>query len=170
MNQKNIIIACLVLLCLLLFMGWQTGRTADQNRPISATEYSCLLSMRNILPPEKFEAEVLPLLQGAASGKPVTFGQLEIMNERLGDISQHVLAAAEKNSPQEKIASVWDEARQSATQLGEDVGREMTNMLDGLSGMFNNGAKQSPAPEPSTPQSPAPQTPQTGNSMTPVEL
>lgn len=167
LNQKNIVIACLALLCVLFLVAWQAERSSVNNRPLSATEYGCLLSMREVLPPEQFKAEVLPLLQSAAAGKPVTFGQLEALNGRLGDISKHVLALAEKKSPQEELAKAWEDTKQNATQLSEQFGREMNNMLNELSDMLPGKGKESPQ-APSQPAPVSPSSPQ--GDMTPIEL
>ena len=70
------------------------------------------------------------------------------------DLGNQALEAARKARPQEELAKAWENAKQGASNLGDEVSRNMRDMLDQLSRMIDQAER--PAPSSPVPASPPP--------------
>jgi len=152
--SKNMIIAVLAACCLFLAVGLYDQRgevlamQAQSSQAIDPAAYGGLVALRDILPAETFQKEVLPVLQKAREGIPVTEVDLQALSQRLPQLPMQALAAAEAERTKDKLSRIWDQTTEGASELGSQIGRSMEEMLDGLTRMLEK--------EPVAPQADAP--------------
>lgn len=146
---KNIAIVLLACCCIYLVVNQRMERNAWEDRPLDASAYGCLIALRDVLPPAEYQKVVVPFLERAASEGHVSYRHLREMEAALPDLGGQTLEAARRTRPQEELARAWENARQGASNLGDELSRAMRDMLDQLSRMTDKaGRSDGSAPVP----------------------
>ena len=151
---KNIAIVLWACCCIYLVVSQRMERNAWEERPLGAAAYGGLIALRDVLPPAEYQKEVVPFLERAAAEGHASYRQLQDLDDKLRDLGNQALEAARKARPQEELAKAWENAKQGASNLGDEVSRNMRDMLDQLSRMIDQAER--PAPSSPVPASPPP--------------
>lgn len=149
---KNMAIVLLACCCIYLVVSQRMERNAWEERPLDAAAYGGLIALRDVLPAAEYQKEVAPLLERAAAEGHISYRQLRDLDEKLPDVGRQALDAARKARPGEELAKAWEDARQGAAHLGDEVSRNMRDMLEQLSRMVDKVDRSAP----SSPSVPAP--------------
>ena len=146
---KNIAIALLACCCIYLVISQRMERRAWEEQSLDIAAYGCLIALRDVLPPAEYQKLVVPFLERAASGEHVSYCQLRELEASLPDLGSQTLEAARRVRPQEELVRAWDNAKQGASSLGDELNRTMRDMLDQLNRMVDRaGRSGSSAPAP----------------------
>ncbi|MCH5276741.1 MAG: hypothetical protein J1E80_02780 [Desulfovibrionaceae bacterium] len=147
---KNIAIVLLACCCIYLVINQRMERGAWEERPLDASAYGSLIALRDVLPPAEYQKRIVPFLERAASGERVSYRQLKELEAALPDLGGLTLEAARRTRPQEELARAWENARQGASSLGDELNRTMRDMLDQLNRMVDKSGRSggsAPAPQ-----------------------
>lgn len=147
---KNIAIVLLACCCIYLVISQRMERGAWEERPLDAAAYGGLIALRDALPPAEYQKVLVPFLERAASEGHVSYRQLRELEAALPDLGTQVLEAARRARPQEELAKAWENARQGASNLGDELNRTMRDMLDQLNRMVDKAGRpgrSAPAPQ-----------------------
>lgn len=145
---KNIAIVLLACCCICLVIHQRMERSAWEERSLDVSAYGSLIALRDVLPPAEYQKRIVPFLERASSGQPVSYRQLRELEAALPDLGSQTLEAARRARPQEELARAWDNARLGAANLGDELSRAMHDMLDQLNRMVDRaGRSDSSAPE-----------------------
>lgn len=146
---KNIAIVLLACCCIYLVISQRMERDAWEDRPLDAAACGALIALRDVLPPAEYRKVIVPFLERAVSEGHVSYRQLRELKDSLPDLGNQILEAARKTRPQDELARAWENARQGASSLGDELGRTMRDMLEQWNRMMDKpGQSGGSAPVP----------------------
>ena len=99
---------------------------------ISAGEYGGLLALRNLYSAKDYQEKVLPLVEEAFVEGKVTRERMRVLGAKLNGLGGRTLEQMKKADAMSKVSRAWDDARDSAANLGEKLGRKMDDAMRDL--------------------------------------
>ncbi|HJD97764.1 hypothetical protein [Mailhella massiliensis] len=136
---RNLMIVLLAAACIALGVNQYREASLRDSEEISAAEYGGLLALRSLYNARDYQERVLPLVEEAFVDGKVTRERMRALGEKLSGLGSRTLEQLKKSDARSKVARAWDDAKDSAADLGEKLGRKMDDAMrelgDTLEGM-----------------------------------
>ena len=129
---RNIIIVLLAAACIALGANQYRQAVLRDGEEISAGEYGGLLALRNLYSAKDYQEKVLPLVEEAFVEGKVTRERMRVLGAKLNGLGGRTLEQMKKADAMSKVSRAWDDARDSAANLGEKLGRKMDDAMRDL--------------------------------------
>lgn len=129
---RNIMIVLLAAACIALGANQYRQAVLRDGEEISAGEYGGLLALRHLYSAKDYQEKVLPLVEEAFVEGKVTRERMRVLGARLNGLGGRTLEQMKKADAMSKVSRAWDDARDSAANLGEKLGRKMDDAMRDL--------------------------------------
>ena len=129
---RNIMIVLLAAACIALGANQYRQAVLRDGKEISAGEYGGLLALRNLYSAKDYQEKVLPLVEEAFVEGKVTRERMRVLGAKLNGLGGRTLEQMKKADAMSKVSRAWDDARDSAANLGEKLGRKMDDAMRDL--------------------------------------
>ena len=129
---RNIMIVLLAAACIALGANQYRQAVLRDGEEISAGEYGGLLALRNLYSAKDYQEKVLPLVEEAVVEGKVTRERMRVLGAKLNGLGGRTLEQMKKADAMSKVSRAWDDARDSAANLGEKLGRKMDDAMRDL--------------------------------------
>ena len=129
---RNIMIVLLAAACIALGANQYRQAVLRDGEEISAGEYGGLLALRNLYSAKDYQEKVLPLVEEAFVEGKVTRERMRVLGAKLNGLGGRTLEQMKKADAMSKVSRAWDDARDSAANLGEKLGRKMDDAMRDL--------------------------------------
>ena len=129
---RNIVIVLLAAACIALGVNQYREASLRDSEEISAAEYGGLLALRDLYSPRDYRERVLPLVEEAFVDGKVTRQRMRVLGEKLNGLGSRALEQLKKSDARSKVSRAWDDAKDSAANLGEKLGRKMDDAMRDL--------------------------------------
>ena len=129
---RNIMIVLLAAACIALGANQYRQAVLRDGEEISAGEYGGLLALRNLYSAKDYQDKVLPLVEEAFVEGKVTRERMRVLGAKLNGLGGRTLEQMKKADAMSKVSRAWDDARDSAANLGEKLGRKMDDAMRDL--------------------------------------
>lgn len=129
---KNVMIVLLAAACIALGVNQYRMASLRDNEEISAAEYGGLPGLRSLYPAKDYQEKVLPLIEDAFVDGKVTRERMRTLGEKLNGLGGRTLELMKKPDVRSRVSRAWDDARDSAVNLGEKLGRKMDDAMRDL--------------------------------------
>ena len=129
---RNIMIVLLAAACIALGANQYRQAVLRDGEEISAGEYGGLLALRNLYSAKDYQEKVLPLVEEAFVEGKVTRERMRVLGAKLNGLGGRTLEQMKTADAMSKVSRAWDDARDSAANLGEKLGRKMDDAMRDL--------------------------------------
>ncbi len=129
---RNIMIVLLAAACIALGANQYRQAVLRDGEEISAGEYGGLLALRNLYSAKDYQKKVLPLVEEAFVEGKITRERMRVLGAKLNGLGGRTLEQMKKADARSRVSRAWDDARDSAADLGEKLGRKMDDAMRDL--------------------------------------
>ena len=129
---RNIMIVLLAAACIALGANQFRQAVLRDGEEISAGEYGGLLALRNLYSAKDYQKKVLPLVEEAFVEGKITRERMRVLGAKLNGLGGRTLEQMKKADARSRVSRAWDDARDSAADLGEKLGRKMDDAMRDL--------------------------------------
>ena len=130
--MKKLMKSLLAAACIALGANQYRQAVLRDGEEISAGEYGGLLALRNLYSAKDYQEKVLPLVEEAFVEGKVTRERMRVLGAKLNGLGGRTLEQMKKADAMSKVSRAWDDARDSAANLGEKLGRKMDDAMRDL--------------------------------------